>query len=1793
MASHAVIRTLRASLEIPKQRRIRDRAGHNARRIFRPQWDLFEDRTLLSLLATTTTLTPSVQSPLYGTPEMFTATVAPVSAGTGVPTGTVVFSDGSTPLGTAPLNTAAGISTATFTTTALTLGSQSVTAVYSGDSEFAGSASGEITTYAGSNTYGDGGLATAAALDNPTGLAVDAAGDLFIADSGHNLIREVIPGPDGLSDGTITTVAVTGLSDPTGLAVDSADNLFIADTGNQRILEVTPGPGENFSVVTIITVAVPGYPLISPTGVAVNAQGDRLFIADSNGVTGATDDAVYGVTPGSNGFSAGTTVTVAARTSPTNPPAGLAVDSAGDNLFVTESGNHAKVLEVSPRTGGDYSNVTITTVGLPDVYDLAGAAMDSNGNLFVADEDTSSVIEVTPVCGANYSNVTFTPVASIALGDSSGVALDAAGDLFVADTFHNQILEVAAASGGTFSSVAAAVVGNGSANSWGDGGPATAAGLENPTGVAIDSAGDLFIADSSNNAIREVRPDGTITTVVGPSGGLNYPTGVAVDAHGDLFIADTLNNVIREVTPGPDGLLDDGTITTVAGNGSPGYRGDGGLATAAELDGPTSVAVDGHGDLFIGDTVNDSIREVTPGSNGYINATITTVYGDGPPSGGPTIYGGPPGGNDTFMYPPIGVAVDSQGDLFFVAPNPQGYFYENNEETDTVLERRPDGTITTVAGNGIPGYSGDGAQATAAELFNPAGLAVDSAEDLFIADSGNDRIREVQPDGIITTVAGNGTFGYGGDNGPGPAAALFYPESVAVDGSGDLYIADLLNNRIRQVTGTMSVTIRAVTPTTAAVVATPAIPLFGQPVTLTATVSSAYNGVIFPTVFPTGTATFYDGGTELGTGSLATTDGVTSTALTTTAMLSVGSHALTVVYAGDPGFQGSETGSALTVLPDPTTTAITCNIASPLFGQPETFTAAVAPASPLAGSPAGMVVFYDGAVNTADQIGSGALRTTNGIATATLTTAALAVGSHSVTAVYNGDFDFTASVSRTISAEAGNGPGGSLYNPSDVAVDKNGDLFIADTPFNSNDAVLEVTPDGTINTVVSNTGGYGDPVSVVLDGQGDLFVGYDSGLIQEVTPGPDGSLLDGFLSTFVYTNAFPTGMVFDSAGDMFIANANSNDILEATPVGTVTTVIYGGYDPSGLAMDGQGDLFIADLGDNVVREVVPGPDGLLSDGTTSIIAGNGTAGYTGDGGAATGAELNAPGGVAVDAEGDVFIADTGNSVIREVTPDGIIATIAGNGTAGYSGDGGPATDASLSLNSDDTDYPNGLAVDSSGNLFISDSGNGVIRRAGGLLLNVQPVNTANLGAALNGSQQGSVTLETTSNSAVSMAVQAISGLSNPNPANPETITLDLGGATTTPTAPINTSSGVQVDLTSSGGNAAVQGATVSGGTVVIDSSVAPADWTVDGGNVTVEGSATAGDFIVNGGTVTLADGTVITGNSPAITVNAGTVILAGVTAQTATNSPTIVVNGGTLIARDSTIEESTGYTQAAILITGGTVDLGTAASPGGNTFNVNGTGTLIQNTTGIPVPAAGDTFTNNGTAVAYNFGTVGLSAPSAQTANQGVPHAFNLGSLTDTVNDSQSWMVDVNWGDGSSDTDFGAKSTGSLSTQSHTFALPGTYTVTVTATDPIVSGATAWDFDQTIAVSVPPSIFVLDPSAGGALSLSGNASLKIPGAVVVDSSSSSALSASGNAQIKASVIDVHGGVQKSGNASFSPAPTTGAAALPDPLASLAEPSTSGLTNYGSESLSGNSSATIKPGIYSQISVSGQRRADPG
>ena len=320
----------------------------------------------------------------------------------------------------------------------------------------------------------------------------------------------------------------------------------------------------------------------------------------------------------------------------------------------------------------------------------------------------------------------------------------------------------------------------------GDGGPATNASLAGATGVAVDNAGVFYIADLDYNRIRKVDTNGIITTIAGngsfsfsgdgdaaTNASLKMPFGVTMDSYGDFFIADTGNNRIRMVDT-------NGIITTVAGNGDARFSGDGGAATNASINTPCGVAVDGRGNLFIADYANNCIRIVDT------NGIIATVAGNG----GFSFSGDGGAATNASLKDPQGIAVDAYGSLFIAD-------YQNNRI------RRVDsyGIISIVAGNGTAYQSaGDGGPATNACLTNPTGVAVDSFGYLFIADWNNNRIRQVDPNGIITTVAGNGGGSYSGDGGSATDGSLHQPVGVALDASGGLLIADQANSRIRRIT---------------------------------------------------------------------------------------------------------------------------------------------------------------------------------------------------------------------------------------------------------------------------------------------------------------------------------------------------------------------------------------------------------------------------------------------------------------------------------------------------------------------------------------------------------------------------------------------------------------------------------------------------------------------------------------------------------------------------------------------------------------------------------------------------------------------------------------------------------------------------------------------------------------------------------------------------------------------------------------------------------------------------------
>jgi sugar lactone lactonase YvrE len=300
----------------------------------------------------------------------------------------------------------------------------------------------------------------------------------------------------------------------------------------------------------------------------------------------------------------------------------------------------------------------------------------------------------------------------------------------------------------------------------------------------IDGVGNLYIADRTNNRIRKIDTNGAITTVAGngtsgfsgdggiaTSASLNAPNGLATDNVGNLYIADTNNNRIRKVDTS-------GIITTIAGNGTIGFGGDGGMAVAANLSAPNEVAIDGVGNLYIADTNNNRIRKIDGGG------VITTVAGSGT-----TGFGGDGGlAVNASLNTPSGIAIDSGGNLYIADTN-----------NSRIREVNGTGIISTIAGNGTSGFNGDGGPAIAASLSIPVEIALDSAGNLYITDANNNRIRKVDNSGIISTVAGNGTVGFGGDGGNAVNANLNFPNGIATDSTGNVYIADTNNNRIREV----------------------------------------------------------------------------------------------------------------------------------------------------------------------------------------------------------------------------------------------------------------------------------------------------------------------------------------------------------------------------------------------------------------------------------------------------------------------------------------------------------------------------------------------------------------------------------------------------------------------------------------------------------------------------------------------------------------------------------------------------------------------------------------------------------------------------------------------------------------------------------------------------------------------------------------------------------------------------------------------------------------------------------
>jgi hypothetical protein len=505
----------------------------------------------------------------------------------------------------------------------------------------------------------------------------------------------------------------------------------------------------------------------------------------------------------------------------------------------------------------------------------------------------------------------------------------------------------------------------------GDGGAAIAATLASPSAVAYDASGNLYLADAQNHAIREISKSGQMTTVAGAGvegyggdGGaataayLDTPTGIAIDKSGNLYIADSHNNRIREVIAG--------TISTIAGTGTPGFFGDAGVATAAQLSLPSAVAVDGNGNVYIADTNNQRIRKIA-------GTTITTIAGDGEE----TYAGDGAAAALAVLDSPTGVAVDAAGNVYIAD--------RHNQRVRMVTLA---GTISTIAGGGVPsfsgGFSGDGAAASAALLSKPSGVSIDAAGNIYIADTDNHRIRQVSG-GTVGTVAGSGEQGYGGDGGPATAAILNSPRAVAPDALGNLTIADTLNQRLR----TLALPTLIYTNDGVGILSTP------QSVTLANSGSAA---ITVASINFTGAFTTAPGG-SCSAVPITLAAGADCTQNIAFLPVATGSASGSVVFGGS-GVVSQSILLAGSGAQTTTTVTLASSSVSAFVGQAITFTALVKPVG--VGTPTGNVLFYDGAV----PLGTSPL--VSGTASFTTT---LVAGANNITVTYSGDANFTGNAS--------------------------------------------------------------------------------------------------------------------------------------------------------------------------------------------------------------------------------------------------------------------------------------------------------------------------------------------------------------------------------------------------------------------------------------------------------------------------------------------------------------------------------------------------------------------------------------------------------------------------------------------------------------------------------------------------------------------------------------------------------------------------------------------------------------
>ena len=649
------------------------------------------------------------------------------------------------------------------------------------------------------------GTGTAARFNTPDGVAADSAGNLYVVDSQNNTIRKITPagvvttlaGKAGTKGSTDGAGAAARFSDAHGIAVDSTGNVYVADSGNSTIRKITPA-----GVVTTLAGTAGAQGSSDGLGAAGWFWYPRAVAVDGTGTVYVADNStIRKVTP------AGLVSTLAGKAGPWgnadgtgpdaqfNAPAGIAVDNAG-TVYVADTGN-GRIRKITPA---GVVTTLLGTYGYAEWFNNPlGIVVDSTGNLLIVEQYSNVISKLTPsglkttLAGYNYyySGNTDGTGTDARFYNPRGMAMDGAGNLYVADSANHTIRKVTPAT--VVTTFAGLPGGYGSTDATG-----ADARFAQPGGVAVDGAGNVYTADTNNSTIRKITPDGVVTTPAGWPQSLVYttypyylyypyypygyggldgngaaarfyqPNGVAADNAGNLYVADTYDNAIRQVTPSA-------VVTTLAGSLGYYYSGSAdGNGAAARFRYPEGVALDGAGNVYVTDTGNNTIRKITPAG------VVTTLAGN---AGVASSADGT--GSAAQFSRPSGIAVTSAGTV-----------YVADSGNCTIRKITPAGVVTTLAGwPGVAGFA-DGT-GSAARFNNPLDLAVDTTGNLYVADSFNNTIRLITPGGVVTTIGGTASI-VGCEDGIGAAARFNNPTGVAVDTTGNLYVTDSNNNSIRK-----------------------------------------------------------------------------------------------------------------------------------------------------------------------------------------------------------------------------------------------------------------------------------------------------------------------------------------------------------------------------------------------------------------------------------------------------------------------------------------------------------------------------------------------------------------------------------------------------------------------------------------------------------------------------------------------------------------------------------------------------------------------------------------------------------------------------------------------------------------------------------------------------------------------------------------------------------------------------------------------------------------------------------